>query len=516
MIMRKLILPLLVICLAIMITVTSAQAQMATRDEALTVASNWITTIIQKKGDWGGSETAEIVETQEFRRGERVLGYFFRVHPKGYIIVPLRKEMAPVKAYSARSDLDPESEEGMADFLKEKMERILDKTEQVVASEKAGGAEKLTDILEIDYRPAWKNLEGGVTTTQEELQSNEGFIEGGNYQEGQWLLTSNWHLTMPYNDDCPFDSCPQRPNGRTVVGCTAVAGAQIMRYWNWPPYGVGSPYSDPYDWPNMIDNCLWFNGQWTDNNGIPITVTQAQIDAVAELSFEVGDAVDTTYTCTASDATMEDMVGVYEFDFRYVPSVRRTNRSGYSAVGWFDLLKYEFNHNRPVQYRIVKKTTGTGHSIVGDGWQETGSNPILRQYHMNYGESPMGNDTWYTLDAMSNYPENEEYVIRTIYPYPSAYEGMQGTFPRQSFPYRYFPIDLSLTNTTVFQGGQRLQFLPNIVLGYSGSSGSIRIEGSSSYDSHLFTRGDLTRGVRIYKNSSAVINLNQNGSLKFY
>ena len=136
---------------------------------------------------------------------------------------------------------------------------------------------------------------------------------------------------------------------------------------------------------------------------------------------------------------------------------------------------------------------------------------------MNYGMQVTSDDTWYTLDAMSNDPENEEYVIRTIYPYPSAYEGMQGTFPRDSlFPYRYFPIDLSLTATIVFEGGQNLQFLPNIVLGYSGSSGSIRIEGSSSYDSHLFTRGDLTRGVRVYKNASAVIKINQNGNLKFY
>ncbi len=87
---------------------------MATRNEALTVASNWITMIIQKKGDWGGSETAEIDEIHEFKRGERVLGYLFRVKPRGYIIVPLRKEMAPVKAYSAKSDLDPESEEEMA------------------------------------------------------------------------------------------------------------------------------------------------------------------------------------------------------------------------------------------------------------------------------------------------------------------------------------------------------------------------------------------------------------------
>ena len=59
--MRKLILSFLIVCSAIMITVPSVQAQMATKDEALTVAANWITIIIKKKGDWGGSKTAEIL-----------------------------------------------------------------------------------------------------------------------------------------------------------------------------------------------------------------------------------------------------------------------------------------------------------------------------------------------------------------------------------------------------------------------------------------------------------------------
>jgi len=508
--MKKLILPLLFICSAIMITVTSVQAQTASRNEALTVASNWITMIIQKQGDWGGYETAEIDEIHEFKRGGRVLGYFFRVKPKGYIIVSRRKEMAPVKAFSARSDLNPESEEGMADLLKGQMEGILDKIEQAVALEKADGAHKLTDVVEINYRPAWENLESDVKITQEELQGDEGSLEedfefevqGGNYQQGQVMLSSSWGQEPPENNDCPWLNCTNTSNGRARVGCAAVAGAQIMRYWNWPPYGVGIPYNDTYDWSNMMDT--------VSLTPLSPPVQQA---AVAELCHEVGLAVGMKYGCTGSSADMFNMVGVYRTNYRYVSHVNRVNRSSYSAVDWFEMLKYEFNNNRPVQYRVSPPTGG--HAVVADGWLEIGTNPIQRFYHMNWGQNSTTKDVWYALDSMSVNPVDEEYVVRTIYPYPSAYEGMQGSFPRESFPYRYFPIDLSLTNPTVFQGGQRLQFLPNIVLGYSGSSGSIRIEGSNSYDSHLFTRGDLTKGVRIYKNSTAVIKINQNGSLKF-
>ena len=43
---------------------------------------NWITLIVQKKGHWGGSKTAQVEECLPFRRGERPLGYFCPVEPQ--------------------------------------------------------------------------------------------------------------------------------------------------------------------------------------------------------------------------------------------------------------------------------------------------------------------------------------------------------------------------------------------------------------------------------------------------
>ena len=132
---------------------------------------------------------------------------------------------------------------------------------------------------------------------------------------------------------------------------------------------------------------------------------------------------------------------------------------------------------------------------------------------MNYGWSGTAYDTWYTLDALYGGDPDDEYLLRYILPYP--YVVSSGTYARGSFPYRYFYRDLSLSGATTFEGGQYLQFLPDIVLTYTGTSGSIRFEGSSSYYSRLFTRGDLSRGVRIYNNASAVIKINQNGCIRF-
>src|SRR5512135_2044830 len=78
-----------------------ASAEMATQEEALAVAKNWVTLIIHKKGDWGGSKTAEVEGIQEFKRGNQILGYFCRVKPKGFIVVSQHMMLPSVKAYSS-------------------------------------------------------------------------------------------------------------------------------------------------------------------------------------------------------------------------------------------------------------------------------------------------------------------------------------------------------------------------------------------------------------------------------
>jgi hypothetical protein len=125
---RKIIMVALLMTVGLM--TIPIQAQMATTNEALTVANNWIDVIIQKKGGWGDANSAYVESIEEFNRGGRTVGYFCNVKPVGHIVLSLRKELAPVKAYSAKSNLDPKSEEGMADLIKGKMEDILKVIEQ--------------------------------------------------------------------------------------------------------------------------------------------------------------------------------------------------------------------------------------------------------------------------------------------------------------------------------------------------------------------------------------------------
>lgn len=514
--MKKYILFLFLLLGAILLSGTSVQAQPATENEALTVAANWIEAIIDKKGDWAGYHTAQIESIEPFARQGRQVGYFCKVSPKGYIIVSIRKEMAPVKCWSDQSEIDPESDEGMAALLKEKMERVLNRFQEREQQRKQMGAEAASTIdenLEINYRPGWEALEGNIEdfidpsqpiqtpekATDDISTDGESAEDGGetrNYTEGNTLLTSHWHQFPPYNNWCPDMNCTDISNDRAVVGCVATAGAQIMRYWNWPPYGVGSPYSDTYDWPNMPDTAT-------------TTSPAAVQNAVAELSQEIGRAVSMDYGCGASSAYTYDMRGVYDNTYRY-STVYKRDRSDYSAVDWFNLMKDEFNYNRPVQYRIP------GHSIVGDGWLEIGATPV-RQYHMVYGWRNAGSDTWYTLDALNGGDPGEEYLLENIRPEPYL-TTLEGSFSRDAtFPYRYFYRDTWGANG-YFAGGQRIQFLPWIVVYNSSTTSSLPVtfQGSSSSFSYLFTRGDLNRGIKMHLNASAAVKLYPGGGIMFH
>jgi hypothetical protein len=81
-----------------------------------------------------------------------------------------------------------------------------------------------------------------------------------------------------------------------------------------------------------------------------------------------------------------------------------------------------------------------------------------------------------------------------------------------SFPYRYFNVDAAGTSAT-FEAGQNLQFLPDItVTCTSTTGGSIRFDGSSTYNTILFSNGERTKGARIY---NGTIKVNRYGCIRF-
>ncbi|MCP4709744.1 MAG: hypothetical protein GY869_14065, partial [Planctomycetes bacterium] len=281
-----------------------------------------------------------------------------------------------------------------------------------------------------------------------------------------------------------------------------------MRYWNWPPQGYNeSPYGDPYDWPNMLTQYVYNGAGWfNDPAGNPVTA--AQINAVAELSYEIAIAVGMDFGCGSSSSPTSDMVDVYEDKYIYNDQCDKQDRNDYSANDWFNLLKTEFNHNRPVQYRVE------GHSIVSDGWQE---NIGLKQYHMNYGWDNSYN-TWYTLDALHLGGEDEEYIVREIYPEWALGSTINGFYINLIFPW-YVNEDTSGSFGS-FGSGISFQFLkPGLTItgtGTGGAGNEISITNTTEYDPiRFFLHGDSAGQTRI-KLSEGAIKISNGGQLTIY
>ncbi len=468
------------ICVLILFIPLQIIGQLVSEKEALLAAQKWLEYIIETNGHWEGATDAEINSVEELRHGDKKLGYYFNVNHDGFIVVSLRRELAPIKAYSTRGNFNQECQEGVIGYIQTAVEKQLNAIKNLVGPIESAAASRVEKVLEFSSYGVWDDL------INDRL---------ANYREGRVLLSSDWSQGFPYNIYCPTTTIGCS-GSRCPVGCVATAAAQIMRYYNWPPYGSGSPYNDTYDWINMPDTLV--------SNSAP-----EKIHAIAELGSEIGIAVGMDYCsddeCKSSVST-SDMEGVYENQYRYAGMCQKISRDDYSAGDWFTYLKTQFNNNWPVQYKIP------GHSVVVDGWQEIG-NPIIKQYHVNYGH---GTDAicdnhpktfWYTLDAICGGDPNEEYALINITPNVHLNQLDQTYSRNSSFPYRYFDMDAFSLYNVIFESGQNLQFLPGVKLTCSNLQGDfVRFDGSQNLNTHLYTSGDVSKGIRIYNGSVKLMN----------
>ena len=228
-----------------------ANAERCNTDEAQLVANNWLKYIVFNKRDWAGSNTPNIDTYEEIIFNGELVGYYLDVSPNGFIVVPLIKELPPVKAYSADGRINMNETQGLPALIKEVLWDRLMTYRDTYGSLDAPQPTVGPVFLGRGHRENWERF----LNDEEQFESllNSGKL--GRFIEGDTLLKSSWHQSAPYHNLCPTIG-----NDTCYVGCVATAAAQIMNFWNWPPFGNGShsytwntqtlsaDFSDPYDW----------------------------------------------------------------------------------------------------------------------------------------------------------------------------------------------------------------------------------------------------------------------------
>jgi PKD repeat protein len=415
-----------------------ARAERATQAEMERVCQNWLAYTVSQKGAWAGVTSPQIVDVRELVEGDTVLARCFSIAPKGYVVVPVLKELPPIKASSEVCSLDVNKTHGMTQLLRDV---LLDRTRLFIrfygsldASQPSSG----DVLLDRVNRQQWDRFLASPDEFEADL--NKGVFSP--MEQVGPLLTSSWDQNAPYNNYCPMGD-----GGRCVVGCVATAAAQIMAYHRWPEAGYGShtywwggdnscggstpgqwlsaDFSDEYDWANIPDEC-WFG------------CSPQEQAALAELNYEVGVAFDMDYGRCGSGTWAS--LSAWKTYFRYREEMDEEYRWDYSSDSWFDVIKQQINQGLPMEYYIVS------HAIVCDGWRDTGG---LKQYHMNYGWDD-GHNAWYTLDNLYCPWEGCNYLyeslVRNIIPNRGIWFNADTTFGWVPFVVNFtgsseFPVD---------------------------------------------------------------------------
>ena len=210
------------------------------------------------------------------------------------------------------------------------------------------------------------------------------------------LIKVNWNQNGAYAKYCPID----KKGKRTLVGCVAVAMAQVMSVYQYPkaPKGNGvywkpnesqSTYitlknEKPYDWEKIISGA--------DNK-----------DEVARLLYHCGVAVRMKYGADASTADMADIREgfIHNFSYRHdslkhyvklydeTTSENSFTQHAYSDERWSNMILNELKQGRPTISSF--NFNYSQHALNVDGFDG------INAFHLNYGWGGASNG-YYILD----------------------------------------------------------------------------------------------------------------------
>ncbi|MBI4582064.1 MAG: C10 family peptidase, partial [Planctomycetes bacterium] len=208
------------------------------------------------------------------------------------------------------------------------------------------------------------------------------------------LLRTRWHQLAPYNDQAPplWNNASQSWM-RVPAGCTPVALAQLLRFWQHPRQGNSSHCYQWYNGIQPISLCADFDATTYDWLNMPEAAftsdPPAWQEAVALLNYQCGVAVETSYDPAGSSAFARPQPPVQYFG--YQPTPIELPRSAFSADEWLEIIAEQIDAGWPVWAEVSLAVVA--HTLVADGYDRP-----LRMLYLNLGLGG-GTNAWYAVDA---------------------------------------------------------------------------------------------------------------------
>jgi len=322
----------------------------------------------------------DLVVTDVFTESEGTvpLYYIFNLSPKGFVIVSADDNIVPVIGYSYESNLDPaKMPVNLSCFMSEVRQEI-----KTALAENIKADENISNL--------W-----AYYSTAENLSVKKSKAVAP-------LLPSNWNQDKYYNLFCPI--AEGGPDGRAYAGCVATAMSQVMYYYRYPLTGQGTHGginfgTTTYEWENMLDELSNYN------------------EPVAKLMYHCGKAVDMSYAADGSGAQTYDSPDALVDYFKYDGACTYSNKSGYTASAWTNLLKANIDAKHPMIYSGSEDYWSGGHAWNCDGYDASDN------FHMNWGWGGYANGYYAASNLVaggSTFNSNQA-VVRNIYPPAASY-----------------------------------------------------------------------------------------------
>lgn len=342
---RNLLLSLLITLLAV-----SSFANPVDLATAKTVAANFWSAMTGNSDDGRWTDVSAQTGFHEFY-------LLTRNTDEGFVIVAADDRVQPILGYSV--------EHAVATPLPPHVNAFLHSYELEIAYCREHNIEATEDIISL-----WASLLEGEYAPQLVTAVSP-------------MLTTTWNQSPYYNYLCPGPG-----NQHSVTGCTATATAQIMKFWNWPPTGVGSHsyYEDDYGYQSADFGATTYD--WENMpNALSGSSSATQLNAVATLMYHIGVAVEMDYGLDASGAYVHSYGGFWGNSacsqnalpqyFRYKETLHSYFKDYTSDADWIDAIITDIDAGRPVLE--TGYGDGGGHAFVLDGYDANGL------IHVNWG-----------------------------------------------------------------------------------------------------------------------------------
>lgn len=199
-----------------------------------------------------------------------------------------------------------------------------------------------------------------------------------------------------------------------VCGCVATAGAQIMRYWQWPQTAV-TPRTQTCQVDGSSVSKTMQGGvyDWASMPLVPAGgVTEAQCQAIGKLTYDIGVSVGMKWKSGGSGSNIFGLVLRFMDTFGYANAVAARFDSGhpFSLAEFKAIVIPNCDAHVPIGLGVAD-TANHGHAVLADGYGWTDGAFCI---HVNCGWGGSG-DAWYVPPDIEDYTIIDQ-VVFNVFP----------------------------------------------------------------------------------------------------